>query len=342
MSETKPTALEQIGPQTSEPSAPFYKRAAPDLSIVVPLYNEEATLEHLVEQIHAALPGQDIEILFIDDGSRDGSWQRIRSLAQDSAKRVVGYRHRRNFGKAEALATGFSRARGRIVVTLDADLQDDPSEIPALLAKIDQGYDLVSGWKQRRQDPLSKTIPSRVFNLCARAVSGIKLHDFNCGLKAYRSEAIQDLDLYGELHRFIPILVQAEGFQVTELPVKHHPREHGKSKYGWGRIAKGFLDLLSVTVMTRYLRRPGHFFGGLGLLTGLFGFGVLSYLSFMKLFYGEGINDRPLFFLGIMATLFGGQLISTGIIGEFLLRQNRSRNGQEKRFKDVISTNESR
>ncbi|MBC2605831.1 glycosyltransferase [Pelagicoccus albus] len=295
-----------------------------EVSVVVPLLNEEGTLAALTEGVFEALLGKTCEILFVDDGSRDGSWSEIRKLSQRFPNSVRGFRHRRNFGKAEALATGFAHAKGQLIVTMDADLQDDPLEIPALLAKLDEGYDLVSGWKRDRHDPISKTIPSRFFNYAARVASGLSLHDFNCGLKAYRREVVESLHLYGELHRFTPILSHGEGYRVTEIPVTHHPREQGKSKYGWTRFFKGSLDLLTVILLTRYLQRPGHFFGAIGFISGAFGLGILSYLSAAKIFFGVDIGTRPLFFLGILATLFSAQLITTGFTSEFLLRVNSS------------------
>ncbi len=302
-----------------------------DISVVVPLFNEADSLVELALKICAALEGRRFEILFVDDGSRDSSWAAILALAAKHPSVVRGFRLRRNGGKAEALSTGFAHATGCRIVTIDADLQDDASEIPALLAKLEEGYDLVSGWKQRRQDPLSKTIPSRFFNFASRAASGLKLHDFNCGLKAYRREALANIRLYGELHRFIPVLVQAEGFRVTELPVRHFPRQHGISKYGWTRLVKGFLDLITVVMLTRYLKRPGHFFGGIGLAAGTAGLSILGYFSFMKIAFGEDIGPRPLFFLGMLLVLFSGQMISTGIIGEFLLRHHSSENASSSR-----------
>jgi len=292
------------------------------VSVVVPVFNEAETLETLFDRVGAALGERPYEILFIDDGSRDGSWAAISRLAEARPDQVRGFRHRRNFGKAEALATGFRYARGDRVVTIDADLQDEPAEIPALLDKIEEGYDLVSGWKRDRRDPWSKTVPSRFFNLAARAISGLRLHDFNCGLKAYRREVTEDLSLYGELHRFIPILAHSEGFRVAELPVRHHARLHGHSKYGWGRLFKGSLDLAAMVLLTRYLKRPGHFFGAIGLVLGAIGGGVLAYLSVLKLFFGDDIGPRPLFFFGILVTLLGAQMISTGFIGEFFLRHH--------------------
>ncbi|MGH2617853.1 MAG: glycosyltransferase family 2 protein, partial [Thermomicrobiales bacterium] len=229
----------------------------PRLSVVVPAMNEEGNIPALHGAIAAVLEPAAIpfEIIFVDDGSTDGTWAAIEAIAARD-RRVAGLRHRRNFGKARGLATGFSVASGDVVVTMDADLQDDPAEIPRFLDKLDEGFDLVSGWKQRRQDPLGKTLPSRVFNTTVRVVSGVRLHDFNCGFKAYRRDVLRDIRLYGELHRFTPVLAHAEGFRVGELPVRHHPRRWGSSKYGWSRLIKGFLDLLTVTFLTEYRQRP--------------------------------------------------------------------------------------
>ena len=302
-----------------------------EVTVISPLFNESESLSELVRRISESLCHRQFEIILVDDGSTDDSWETIRQLVADNPLHVTGLRHRRNFGKAEALVTGFAEARGHYVVTIDADLQDDPAEIPALIYKLESGYDLVSGWKQNRRDPISKTLPSRFFNFAAQATSGLKLHDFNCGLKAYRREVTDTMNLYGELHRFIPILAHAEGYRITEIPVTHYPREHGKSKYGWGRLAKGALDLLTVIVLTRYLRRPGHFFGGIGLLAGTLGGITLAYLSFMKVVFNQPISSRPLFFFGILAVLFSGQMITTGIIGELVLRHNRS--GSQSSFR---------
>lgn len=290
------------------------------LSIVIPLCNEAGTLQPLTEKIRETLSGigvNDFEILFIDDGSTDESWNTLLRL-QSADGRVHPIRHRRNCGKAAALQTGFDYARGEIVVTMDADLQDEPAEIPAFLAKLNEGYDCVSGWKQLRQDPWTKTIPSRFFNWATRAASGVRLHDFNCGYKAYRHEAIESLNLYGELHRYIPVLLDAEGFRITEIPVVHHRRTYGVSKYGTRRLVKGALDLLTVIMLTRYLRRPGHFFGGFGFLAGGIGFAILSWLSFQKMVFGLNFGTRPLFFLGILLLLLGVQLLSIGLIGELI------------------------
>ncbi len=291
------------------------------LSFVIPLCNEENTVTPLFEQIQSAVEEHELgpfEVIFVDDGSTDGSWEKLEALKTAHPENVFALRFRRNHGKAAALAAGFTEARGGIVITMDADLQDDPAEIPNFLAKLADGYDCVSGWKQLRKDPLGKTIPSRVFNWFTRQLSGVKLHDFNCGFKAYRAEAVKTLDLYGELHRYIPVLLAADGFSIAEIPVKHHRRTHGVSKYGWTRLFKGGLDLMTVIVLTRYLKRPGHLFGGLGLISGLAGFLILLMLSAMKVFYNVSISGRPLFFLGILLLLLGVQLISTGLIGELI------------------------
>lgn len=309
-----------IGIMTEAPSSSSH----PSLGFVVPVYNEEATLEELRDRITSVLMREgyaDYTIYFIDDGSRDGSWQVVRALCESDPEHVAGLRFRRNFGKAEALQAGFEHAKEMIIFTLDADLQDDPEEIPAFLKKLGEGYDLVSGWKKKRHDPLSKTVPSRVFNALARALSGVQLHDFNCGFKAYRAEVTRNIELFGELHRFVPILAHAEGFIVGEIPVRHHPRRYGVSKYGAKRFIKGLIDLITVTVTSRYLRRPAHIFGGSGFLFGGVGFFILAWLSFDKLVLGSIIGNRPLFFLGILLMLLGAQLISLGLIAEMITRQ---------------------
>lgn len=305
-------------------SAATIQASSPRLSLVIPAYNEAESLPALAERVHAALgdgPWADYEVIFVDDGSEDDTWEQIRALNASHPAPVRGFRFRRNFGKAAALATGFRAARGEFVVTLDADLQDEPAEIPALLAKLDEGFDLVSGWKRERHDPLEKRLPSRLFNEVTRRISGLQLHDFNCGLKAYRAEVVRDLPLYGELHRYIPILAHANGYQVTELPVEHHARAFGISKYGWKRYFKGFLDLLTVAAITRFLQRPGHLFGGTGLMIGTAGFLILAYLSAVKLFLGEGIGQRPLLMLGVLLMILGVQLISIGLVGELIIRK---------------------
>ena len=299
----------------------------PTISIVIPLCNEAATLKPLFEQLADTMEAHALgsfEVIFIDDGSTDESWPTLEALKAAHPEQVVALRFRRNHGKAAALSAGFAQAKGDIIVTMDADLQDEPAEIPNFLAKLNEGYDCVSGWKKLRQDPLGKTLPSRFFNAATRAASGVQIHDFNCGFKAYRAEAVQSIELYGELHRYIPVLLAAEGFTTTEIPVEHHRRTYGVSKYGWKRLLKGGLDLITVVVLTRYLKRPGHFFGGFGMLSGILGFLILAYLSVVKLIFGQGIGDRPLLQFGILLVILGVQLISTGLIGELINFNSKS------------------
>ncbi|MER3439692.1 MAG: glycosyltransferase, partial [Chloroflexota bacterium] len=295
-------------------------RARPEsLSIVIPVMNEEGNLRELYHRLTAVLEriGLPYEIIFIDDGSKDGTWPLIRSFCE-ADRRVVALRHRRNFGKAQALANGFAVAQGDVVITMDGDLQDDPDELPRFLAKLDEGYDLVSGWKQRRQDPLGKTAPSKLFNWTVRRVSGVPLHDFNCGFKAYRQEVTRAIRLYGELHRFTPVLADAEGFRVTEIPVKHHPRTWGASKYGYKRLVKGFLDLLTVIFLTNYRQRPMHLFGMPGLLALAIGVVLGMYLTFERLMLDARIGTRPLLMLSVLLVVIGAQFFGLGLLGEFL------------------------
>lgn len=323
-------------PHIIETQSFFDMPNTPQLSFVIPLCNEEATLTTLFEKIKAVVEEQalgEFEVIFVNDGSTDDSKRILQSL-QQKYENVVVIHFRRNYGKASALSAGFAEATGEVVITMDADLQDDPKEIPAFIDKINEGYGCVSGWKQIRKDPLGKTLPSRVFNWATRATSGVKLHDFNCGFKAYRAETLHNLDLYGELHRYIPVLIAAEGYKIAEIPVKHHRRVFGVSKYGWKRIFKGGLDLITVLVLTRYLRRPAHFFGGFGLLSGSVGFSVLAWLSLQKIIGGVSIGTRPLFFLGILLSLLGVQLISIGLLGELINFSSRSRQKLSKRHLD--------
>ena len=294
-----------------------------DVSVVVPVFNERGNLELLHEAITTELgeTPYSYEIIFVDDGSTDGSRDvLLRLQASDPAVRVCGFRA--NCGKAEALTAGFAESRGDIVITMDADLQDRPEEIRRLIEALD-GFDLVSGWKQSRQDPLAKTLPSKIFNWVTSRVSGISLHDFNCGLKAYRSEVVKELDLYGEMHRFIPALAAWRGFRVTEIPVTHGRRIWGRSKYGTSRLFKGAYDLLTVTVLNKFETRPMHFFGSVGALIGTGGFGLLVYMSYLRLVRDETIGTRPLLFLGIVLLLTGVQLVSVGLIGELIVRRTR-------------------
>ena len=292
------------------------------ISIVIPLHNEERSIALLYDELQAALepPGQEWEAVFVDDGSVDGSFAALTRL-HDANENVRVVRLRRNFGKAAALAAGFSQAHGEIVVTIDADLQDDPAEIPRLLVKLDEGFDLVSGWKTRRRDPLRRRVLSRIFNWVTGRMSGLRLHDMNCGLKAYRAEVVRGMPLYGELHRFIPVLAQYRGFRVAELPVNHRPREHGRSRYGVERYIRGFLDLLTVSFIGRYRHRPLHLFGGLGLILGLFGVAILVYLTVVKAL-GHAIGERPLLTLGVLLVVVGLQFFSLGLISEMLTSQH--------------------
>jgi glycosyltransferase involved in cell wall biosynthesis len=303
---------------------------APRLSVVVPAMNEEGNIPALHRAIADVLDATGItfELILVDDGSTDGTWQAIEALSARD-RRVIGVRHRRNFGKARGLATGFSVASGELVLTMDADLQDDPAEIPHFVAKLDEGFDLVSGWKQRRQDPMGKTLPSRVFNATVRTVSGVPLHDFNCGFKIYREEVVRTIRLYGELHRFTPVLAHAEGFRVGELPVRHHPRRWGASKYGWSRLIKGFLDLLTVTFLTEYRQRPMHVLGVPGLAALATGGLIGLWLTAEKVFTGASIGNRPLLLLAVLLVLVGVQFFGLGLLGELLVHgehahENRS------------------
>jgi len=298
------------------------------LSVVIPVYNEEESLKILFGKIRENDSDEhDLEVIFVDDGSTDKSWEVIEQLAQEAPGVVKGLRQRRNFGKADALSLGFANVSGEIVFTMDADLQDDPAEIPHFLAKLDEGYDMVSGWKKKRHDPIDKTLPSKFFNGMIGFFSGVKLHDFNCGFKAYRAEVVKGLVLYGELHRFIPVFANADGFRVGEMVVNHHPRAFGKSKYGFERFIKGFLDLISVAVMTRFGRRPGHFFGGIGAIIGVIGFLILLGLWIGQQM-GVYINSRPLFFFGNLCVMVAVQLVTTGVLAELFLRQSAHRQNE--------------
>lgn len=295
------------------------------ISVVVPVRDEEHTVDALHGQLADALDlgAEPWEVVFVDDGSRDGTHAALVRL-HDRTDNVRVVRLRRNAGKAAALDAGFREAEGEIVVTIDGDLQDDPAEILRLLAKLDEGFDLVTGWKTRRNDPPARRVLSRVFNTVTGWVSGLRLHDMNCGLKAFRAEVARELDLYGELHRFIPVLAHDLGFRVTEVAVNHRPREHGRSRYGMERYLRGFLDLLTVTFMGRYRHRPLHLFGGLGLLLSAVGGAILVYLTIVKL-TGEAIGRRPLLLLGVLLVVVGIQFLSLGLLSELVTSQHRER-----------------
>jgi glycosyltransferase involved in cell wall biosynthesis len=300
------------------------------ISIVIPLHNEERSVALLYEELQAALEplGEDWEAVFVDDGSTDGSFAALTRL-HDARDNVRVVRLRRNFGKAAALATGFGQASGDTIVTIDADLQDDPAEIPRLLVKLDEGFDLVSGWKLKRRDPVRRRVLSRLFNWVTGRVSGLRLHDMNCGLKAYRAEVVRGLSLYGELHRFVPVLAHYQGFRVAELPVNHRPREHGRSRYGLERYLRGFLDLLTVSFIGRYRHRPLHLFGGLGLVLGAIGTAILVYLTILKIL-GHAIGERPLLTLGVLLVVVGLQFFSLGLISEMLTSQHEEAGGRRE------------
>lgn len=290
------------------------------VSVVVPVFDERDSLQELADELLPVMQrvGAPFEVIFVDDGSRDGGDQVLAALARDHEPiRVV--RLRSNFGKGAALTAGFREARGDVVITIDADLQDDPAEIPRLLAALDDGADLVSGWKQKRNDPWNKTMPSRVFNGVARRVSGVELHDLNCGFKAYRADVVRALAIPGEMYRFIPVIAASEGFRVAEVPVNHRSRRHGRSKYGFERYLRGLLDLITISFVGRYRHRPMHFFGGMGLLLFVAGFAISLYLTIAKLL-GQAIGDRPLLILGVLLIVVGIQLFTIGLVSELIQR----------------------
>jgi glycosyltransferase involved in cell wall biosynthesis len=310
-----PSAL----PAGEAASAAAASPEAPGISVLVPVLDEAPTVGELSARVAAVLDllGRSFEVVFVDDGSRDGTADAVRA-AHEIDQRVRLVRLRRNFGKAAALTAGIDAARGAVVVTMDGDLQDDPDEIPRLLAALeDGGLDLVSGWKRRRRDPASKRWPSRLFNWVTRRMARVDLHDFNCGFKAYRREVLDEIAIYGELHRFIPVLASRRGFAVGEIEVTHHPRRHGVSKYGLDRLYKGFLDLLTVLFLTRYTPRPLHLFGLVGVVCFLAGTGINLYLAWIW-FGGQNLSNRPLLLFGVLLMILGIQLLSTGLIGEMI------------------------
>ena len=301
-----------------------------DISLVIPLFNEEESLPELEAWIRRVMEENhySYEIVLVDDGSKDGSWSIVEDLAAKNPC-VKGIQFRRNYGKSPALNTGFKVAEGNVVITMDADLQDSPDEIPGLYKMImEEGFDMVSGWKKTRHDPISKTLPSKLFNYVMRKASGIYLHDFNCGLKAYKNDVVKSIEVSGEMHRQIPILAKWAGFtKIGEKVVDHRARKYGYSKYGVSRIITRFLDLLSLMFVGKFGKRPMHFFGTLGTLSFFLGFLILIYLSFEKFFYNEyGMADRPLFFFGIVMLIIGTQLFVTGFLAELVIRNAPDRN----------------
>jgi glycosyltransferase involved in cell wall biosynthesis len=310
--------------QTHQSESSQYRTGSKEISVVIPLYNEEQSLRELFDKIRNVLNRSGrFEVIFVDDGSTDGSMRVLHEL-RNRDRRVKIIRFRRNYGKSAALSVGFAKAEGDIVITMDADLQDDPNEIPSLVNEIKKGYDLISGWKKKRRDPISKTIPSRFFNFVTSIITGIKIHDFNCGLKAYRKEVVKEVEIYGELHRYIPVLAHWLGYKVGEIPVQHHQRKYGRTKYGLGRFWKGFLDLLTVIFTTRYMQRPLHLFGFWGMVFFLTGFAIDLYLVTLKFTEGMALSNRPLFFGGILLIIVGVQFISIGLIGEMITKTRRT------------------
>lgn len=300
------------------------------LSIVIPLLNEEESLPELVAWIHRVVSKMDLqfETILVDDGSTDASWQVIESLAEQYDF-VKGIKFRRNNGKSAALHIGFQNTKGDVVITMDADLQDSPDEIPGLYKMIAvDDFDLVSGWKKERHDPIMKTVPSKLFNKVTQKITGIKLHDFNCGLKAYKGELVRSIEIYGEMHRYIPAIAKWAGYaKIGEKVVQHQARKYGVTKFGLERFVNGFLDLLSITFVGKFSKRPMHLFGSLGSIFLFSGFGILIYLTVMKMiYYTYGIADRPLFYFGILLLIVGSQLFLTGFLAELISRNAPKRN----------------
>ncbi|WP_013320538.1 glycosyltransferase family 2 protein [Gloeothece verrucosa] len=323
---------------TSKPITSLF----PQVSVVVPIYNEVESITSLVETIASTLreTGLDYEIICVDDGSRDGSTEVLRELAalRSDLKAVI---LRRNYGQTPAMAAGFRYAQGKIIVTLDGDLQNDPADIPKLLAKLNEGYDLVSGWRKNRQDDqLTRLLPSKIANWLIGRATGVELHDYGCSLKAYRAEVLADMNLYGELHRFLPALAYIEGARITEIPVGHHARRYGKSKYGLGRTSRVILDLFTVFFIKKFLTRPMHVFGLFGLISMLLGTGFGIYLTVIKLFYGTSIGHRPLLILAVLLFLTGIQLLSFGLLAELVMRTyHESQKRPIYRVREIIGQN---
>ncbi|MDP4174939.1 MAG: glycosyltransferase [Bacteroidota bacterium] len=289
------------------------------ISIVVPLFNEEESLHPLANEIKKVMRGisADYEVILVDDGSTDKSLRVIKEISKADPKfRYISFR--KNYGKSAALQMGFKQTTGDVIITMDADLQDDPNEILNLVHKLEEGYDLVSGWKKERFDPFIKRHSSKFFNYVTGVMSGIKIHDFNCGLKAYRKEVVQDIKVYGELHRYMPVLADWQGYRISEIPVKHHPRRYGKTKFGISRFFKGFIDLVTVIFTTRYIKRPMHLFGFLGAIAFFVGFLVNGYLS-VEWMMGKSLSNRPLLFLGMLLIIVGIQFFSVGLLGEMMV-----------------------
>lgn len=301
-----------------------------NISVVIPLYNEVESIGELSQWISRVMQENKFsyEIIFVDDGSRDGSWDEVQRLSTEN-QNIKGIRFQRNYGKSAGLSQGFFHAQGDVVITMDADLQDSPDEIPALYHKImDEGFDIVSGWKKKRHDPFIKRITSKFFNRATRMVTRIKLHDFNCGLKAYKKDVVKSVEVYGEMHRYIPVMAKWAGFnKIGELVVKHYPRKYGVTKFGLERFINGFLDLLSISFVSRFGKRPMHFFGLWGTLVFFVGFMIAAYLAYEKIFNDVyKMTDRPIFYFGLLAMMVGSQLFLAGFLGELLSRNSASKN----------------
>jgi glycosyltransferase involved in cell wall biosynthesis len=301
-----------------------------DVSIVIPFLNEEESIKELSDWIAKVMLKHSFsyEIIWIDDGSTDSSWSIVEKLSEENSLNK-GIKFRRNYGKSAAMNSGFEVVSGDVVITMDADLQDSPDEIPALYDMIiKEDYDLVSGWKQKRHDPISKRWPSKVYNAINRKITGIQLHDFNCGLKAYKRAVVKNIEIYGEMHRFVPVIAKWAGFsKITEKVVSHQKRPFGKTKFGWERYRRGFLDLISITFVSRFGKRPMHLFGSLGAILFLFGFGIATYLAYAKIFMQEyQMTARPIFYFGILAMILGTQLFMTGFLAEMISRNSTERN----------------
>jgi len=306
-----------------------------DVSIIIPLYNEVESLPELADWIDRVCKEKELsyEVIYVDDGSNDGSWEEIVRIGKENPN-VKGIKFRRNYGKSAALHRGFYAAQGEVVITMDGDLQDNPDEIPELYSMVvNEGYDLVSGWKKKRFDPITKRVPSKFFNRTARAVTGIKLHDFNCGLKAYKKDVIKNIEVYGEMHRYIPVIAKQAGFiSIGEKVVQHRKREYGVSKFGWDRYVKGYLDLVSITFISRFGKKPMHLFGSLGTMMFFFGFVSAIWLGAKKLYFlSQGISaplvtSSPYFYIALAAMIIGTQLFLAGFLGELISRSSTDRN----------------
>jgi dolichol-phosphate mannosyltransferase len=332
-----PSLLSQTTPGSNDAAL----KRLPDVSIVVPIYNEVESLPHLVEAIANSLdPAQlNYELICVDDGSKDGSTELLKELAL-AHPRLCAVILRRNYGQTAAMAAGFKHARGHSIVTLDGDLQNDPGDIPMLLAKLDEGYDLVTGWRKNRQDAaVTRLLPSKIANWLIRRITGVYVQDYGCSLKAYRAELVADMNLYGELHRFLPALAFIEGARITELPVRHHPRRHGSSKYGLGRTFRVILDLFTIYFMKKFLTRPMHVFGLLGIISTTLGVIIGIYLTIIKLGFGEDIGNRPLLILAVVLVLTGVQLFCFGLLGELLMRTYHESQGRPiYRVREVVES----